>query len=602
MPEPGATFTLKFRDMASGQYIKAAEGMKRISKTSAATIKQAGRTVSVAFDQQAKSIAKARKGTFEYSKTSREMRGVTAGLRRELGALRNRLLLVAFAYQTIKRLILPAVNAAEMQYRAERRLRFIMIERNKASVKAYENFIKEAAALQRLTGYADEQIISVRAMLETSRFLTTEMKDRLIPLILDLAKASETATGKSIDLDRVTKSVMRAMQGSSRSLLEIGVDLGKFGRGAKTASEIIDLLEDRVGGLSEEMGHFSDRIRVLKADIGDISEAFGKWLIGPLEKVVKVMQDWVDVMRAAREEQEKQAEIVKETLPWWNLWGKQQARLNELEEEHARLLKEKADTMQEVIERMVDLGKLVIVPIEQNAAWILWKEQVQALWEEMTITTKVMTDMKKTISDVFYDLFVGQVKTAREYFESFGKLIIRHLTNYIAQLITSQTFQKLTALLIKKEIIWVGALTKAYWALAIAKAAAGISGIGAGAGAVGGAAPGLGGAGGVTRIAMHQGGIARRYQRGGVVGALLEEGEGVVSRRGMGVLGAEGLARLNRGEEGRGDTYIIINAIDTKSFRERLAENADMFTTAVHGSIEGNEALRAVIRTLGTES
>ena len=138
MPEPGATFTLRFKDAASGQYIRATKDMLRTTSLAAAKIKSEGKGVAVTIDRQAQAMQRAKKRAFGYSQESRKMRGVTSGLRREIGALRNQLLLVAFAYQTLRRVIIPMITLAAKQEDVERRLHFLMVEKAKLSEEDYQ--------------------------------------------------------------------------------------------------------------------------------------------------------------------------------------------------------------------------------------------------------------------------------------------------------------------------------------------------------------------------------------------------------------------------------------------------------------------------------
>lgn len=87
----------------------------------------------------------------------------------------------------------------------------------------------------------------------------------------------------------------------------------------------------------------------------------------------------------------------------------------------------------------------------------------------------------------------------------------------------------------------------------------------------------------------------RKYHSGGEVDATLLEGEGVVNQKGMRSLGVDNLNKLNRGEgAGGGDTVnnYYIQAIDVKSFRDRLQEHGDIYASASDSAIRDNGNLR----------
>lgn len=535
MPEPGATFRLNFQDMASGQFIRAQEAMKRIASGAGYEIKKSTKAATIAIDEQARSMKQAKDRAFEYSEESGRMRGVTSGLRRELGALRNQLLLIAFAYQTIRRVIIPVIELAMKQEDAERRLHFLMVEKARLTEQDYQNSLKQAKALQQLTGYGDEQILVVQGTLAIMKQLTSEQRERAIPLILDLARSYELSTGRSADLERITKAVSRAMKGTVDSLIEMGINLGRTKRGALDVDDVLKLLESRVGGLAQRNETLSDTLRRLRSSWGDLGETIGILALPALKGAADRLKDISDYLQSFQ----------KQAVPWqrqlrWDLMAA--AGLIDL------VMKE-----MEEFYKTVELAPIHIIPPPTPEDFAMWEAFGDHLEKIMKEAASKMAD---SLSTLFFDVVTGQLKSMKDYFIDFGRTVLKIMTDYLAKLLLAKTIFAAMGWTVPTG--WPGAIEK------------------------------------------HQGGMIKRYQYGGVVPALLEPGEGVVSRRGMAALGEEGLNRLNRGEGARGDTYVIINAIDTKSFRERLAENSDLFSSSVYGDIEGNTPIRDIIRTLGT--
>lgn len=97
--------------------------------------------------------------------------------------------------------------------------------------------------------------------------------------------------------------------------------------------------------------------------------------------------------------------------------------------------------------------------------------------------------------------------------------------------------------------------------------------------------------------------FAGRFATGGAVGAILEEGEGVLNRRAMSNLGVENLNKLNRGEglnNGGVTNNYYIQTIDERSFRDRLSQHTDIYSNASERNITDNRSLRKTIQRFGT--
>jgi hypothetical protein len=97
--------------------------------------------------------------------------------------------------------------------------------------------------------------------------------------------------------------------------------------------------------------------------------------------------------------------------------------------------------------------------------------------------------------------------------------------------------------------------------------------------------------------------FAGHYAQGGEVRAVLHEGEGVVNREGMRNLGVDNLNKLNSGKGVGGDSVVnnyYIQTIDERSFRDRLSEHGDIFSSASERSIQDNKSLRKTIQRFGT--
>jgi len=247
-----------------------------------------------------------------------------------------------------------------------------------------------------------------------------------------------------------------------------------------------------------------------------------------------------------------------------------------------------------------------------------WEESLKAFRDwgtQMKETAKnIATTMRSSFSNFFFDAFTGKLKTAKDYFISFGQAILRQLSNIMASWVISLIFQEKTIQAMKDEIAQVAILTKAYIGLGVAKIFAGVAGAGGGGssgggggGSSGGGGGGSSGGGGGGSATAHQGGFINwdktvkahsgLYLAPDEVPIIAQTGEGVLSRRGM--------ANLDRLNNGRGVGGTVINnyyefhmnveATDDQSFRAKLAKESDIYEKAAGNSITRNGLLRGII-------
>lgn len=518
----------------------------------------------------------------DYSDRSEKMRLVTGGVQKALGVLRNQLLLVAFAYQTVKRFIQPALDAYIDQERALTRLHFIMVEQGTETELAFRRNVKLAESLQSLTGFEDDQIENVMATLEATRGLSDEYKERAIPLILDLARFTELTTGEQVDLERTTKAVSRALKGSTDSLIEMGVNLGKVKRGTMGANDVLTLLEERVGGAAQKFQDFRSEASKLKAQWDDVQEGFGenfakaiKPVMDYLTSLTEVMKLTADREKLVAEERKRGTGELKQLPPLYDRiigrlaqWRREHLSIKALFEGNTEANRNYAESLKETnaeTEKNIQLLMQQEDGLQKQKTALeefleAHKERVREVFEAMKIGEEVAKNvavaMKDAFADLFYDAIMEKHKSWQDRmldtWEMFSKAVIKMVAEIAAKMLILSLWPQ--------------------------------------------AAPFLGVQ---VPIKAHSGGIIPSFQRGGEVPALLEAGEGVVTRRGMAMIGPEGLSAINNGQFGGGGRVVNvwnIDTIDAKSFREYLAQNSDMFVASVYGDLDGNYGLRKRMR------
>jgi len=629
-------------------YKKAASTASQLSiaksKLTTTTVGEKAATNSATNAQEKAAVAK-EKAIKQYGR----FRIATKGLREDLGRMRNELLLLTFAYQMLKRFIIPTVEAYSIQERAEIRLHTIMVKRNKESEGTYKSALMQAKGLQIVTNIGDEQILSMRASLETMKNLSSEQKDRLVPLILDLARASERATGEQVDLERVSRAVMRAMQGSSRSLLELGVDLGNFKRGALTAGQVINLLSDKVGGLSEEITSYSDSIKGTAASLGDLKEEIGKRILsfyGPAIDTInyqlklqnaateglRILKEYQDVLPPSKTKGfqvmiDRLSKADKKKLKQMEDMKARQLHVNKMHEinvntirlgnrlrvESLKQLKEEAAILSERL-KTTPQGEIGIKMLTPSGEFTTeWIDQYSQLSEKLADVNIKIEELKKKIKEATggavslyrrlkdalseYGLDIDvQIKSIAEsmestmstyFFDSFTRQT-KKAKEYFADF--GRSMLKILSdvfarMVLMKIIPWTGDIL----------------------------APGGGGSfspsGGGTSwadsaVSPHRGGRISsegrltQYHTGGEINAKLLTGEGILNRTGMANVGSERLAKANSGQPiGDGGVIQIILAPVIKAWdTQDVLRNSKAIVAAMVNDLESNGRFKRAMR------
>lgn len=147
---------------------------------------------------------------------------------------------------------------------------------------AYE---EQAAAIQRLTGFQDEEVMAAQAVL--AQFKLTEAQIRgLIPLVADYARATGT------DMETAAKNLGLALLGNTRALKAVGIDFQATGNKARDLATIMALLEDRVGGAAEAFaGTTAGKLALAAAQFDELKETVGQLISQALLPVIGVVSN-----------------------------------------------------------------------------------------------------------------------------------------------------------------------------------------------------------------------------------------------------------------------------------------------------------------------
>jgi hypothetical protein len=136
-----------------------------------------------------------------------------------------------------------------------------------------EAFEEQAAALQEVTRFSDEEVIAADSVL--ARFqLTGDQIRELTPLILDYAQVV------GVDAATAASNIGRALLGNTRALKAVGIEFKATGDRAADLDTIIGELEKRVSGAAETFGTTSaGQMAIFNNKINEVQETIGQALV-----------------------------------------------------------------------------------------------------------------------------------------------------------------------------------------------------------------------------------------------------------------------------------------------------------------------------------
>jgi len=189
------------------------------------------------------------------------------------------------------------VSLSERQAQAE-----LFLARSLKNVKTEvgdntEYLKKLAAEYQKLTGVGDETILGFAGMLSTFQLNSRQIAE-LIPRILDMGKALEMTTGRSVDYNSIAIAVGKAIQGQTGILARYGVVLDKQAIKTDKFNGILKSLDMNFKGAAKAAGEtFTGEIQKLKATFSDMGEKIGDFIKTGLQPYLNILNRIIDVMK-----------------------------------------------------------------------------------------------------------------------------------------------------------------------------------------------------------------------------------------------------------------------------------------------------------------
>jgi hypothetical protein len=190
------------------------------------------------------------------------------------------------------------------QERAETRLMGALKNVRSARNQDISALTEQASALQKVTRFGDENIVSAQGILATYQ-LNQEAIGKLTPGLLDMAEGMARATGEMPDLESMAKLVAKAMGGEdiesfagALTRANIAVtnhqkELLATGDPQQKMNVMLEIMKQNVGGLAEIMGQTtSGKMARFKSAIGEMKEDFGRALYKGLEPFLDGLIKW----------------------------------------------------------------------------------------------------------------------------------------------------------------------------------------------------------------------------------------------------------------------------------------------------------------------
>lgn len=167
--------------------------------------------------------------------------------------------------------VVKSIDAYKEQEEATKSLTQAMINNGVYSKKQLDDYAAQATALQKLTTYADENIMAAQAAVQQQIGAHTVTKD-LTKAILDFA------TAQKMDLVSAAELVGKSIGTSNNALGRYGIEISTAGSQSEKTAQVIEGLNAKFGGQAEAAAQGLGSIDQLKNAVGDLFEVLGEKL------------------------------------------------------------------------------------------------------------------------------------------------------------------------------------------------------------------------------------------------------------------------------------------------------------------------------------
>jgi len=227
----------------------------------------------------------------DFKKTEKQavkMRISTAGLRRSIGALRNNMLLVSFAFGGTAAAVGGLIKAYGKQELAEKKLQAALRSTGHVAGMSADEFKAMASSLQESTTFGDEAILNAQSLMLTFTKVGREVMPEAIETVLNMSEAM--GTGLKESTIQLGKALNDPIQGIS-ALSRVGVQLSDDQKAQiKSFMEVNDVASAQKVILGE-----------LETQFGGMAKAASKTMTGAMQQASNAMGDTAESMGSLME-------------------------------------------------------------------------------------------------------------------------------------------------------------------------------------------------------------------------------------------------------------------------------------------------------------
>lgn len=173
------------------------------------------------------------------------------------------------AFAAISAVVVKAIDEYAEAEEASRTLTQAMVNQGVYSKELKADYLAQAQALQTLTLYGDDQVVSAQAVLQ-SYLGQTKISKELITATLDLA------TAKKIDLNTAAELVGKSIGTETNALARNGIEVTANASQQQKLGEVLKGIEGRWAGQAESAAQGLGVMGQLKNVVGELFEALGE--------------------------------------------------------------------------------------------------------------------------------------------------------------------------------------------------------------------------------------------------------------------------------------------------------------------------------------
>ena len=204
----------------------------------------------------------------------------------------------SYAALRIERMIEDWIKLDITQSQADQSLKSIMISTNRFSESFYQGTLKQAEALQKLTGVRDQDIERGQKMLMLYENISSDLMPRTTQAMVNLAALMEG------DVRTAAFELGKAMDGETESLRRAGIIIDENVFKQRGAIGVLEEVEKKVNGQAVSLTEGAGKWKLLGTAIDEAKESIGAAFTqiaedsGILQRTIDLVNKFTELMRS----------------------------------------------------------------------------------------------------------------------------------------------------------------------------------------------------------------------------------------------------------------------------------------------------------------